>query len=136
MTKQRAMQQDIQVERTTPPFTGPNGHYCNHCESYSNDFYESAIKTQYRRCRPCHQEKVQLRKSKQTQLSKLAKRLKYNFVYQKRSDLAKLVTHQQVLEILKENDIVYEQQLDTVKTIAAKYDAKQEAWMYKVVLKR
>ena len=128
---------EIQIN-PVQPFKHPNGessYYCNQCEGYSIDFYESAIKTGYRRCRRCHNKTIQKRESQKTKLDKLVKKLKYNFVYKQRRDLAKDVSNQHVLQALKTHDIVYEAQLDQVKTIVPIYDPVNKRWLLKLVYK-
>jgi len=134
--RQNVTMQEIRITPAVRPFIHPSGnatYYCNQCESYSNDFYRSAIKSEYRRCRRCHRRKVEERASQRTKLEKLVKKLKYNFIYQQRRDLAKGVRTQHVLQVLKAHGIVYESQLDLVKTIVPNYDLVNKSWRLKVV---
>lgn len=120
---------------TEIPFKGPDGYYCNSCSSYSQDFYHSAIRTGYRRCRGCHRAQLKLQQSQKTKVEKLAKKLQYNFKYQRRPEFAKGVTTQHVMHILKNQGIEYEDQLDLVKTITPCHDPITQQWNFKVVFK-
>jgi len=121
-----------------PSFVSPCDEfsfYCNSCKSYSRDFYNSAVKTGYRRCRPCHQATTKARLSQQTTFDELVKKLKSNFTYKRQTRIAKAVKEEHVRAILKNQGIEFEDQLNFVKTISPNYDPMSEKWTYTVVFK-
>ena len=131
--------QQVQITPVHEPlFVNPEdsfSYYCNSCKGYSRNFYNSAVRTEYRRCRDCHQRTMKARKSQQTKIDKLVKKLKYNFKYQRRPDVAKAVTADHVRSILKNHVIEFEDQLDLVKTISPNYDPVGNTWRFTVVFK-
>ena len=65
----------------------------------------------------------------------MLKKLKYNFIYHKRPDLARGCTHQNILIILKLEGIEFQDQLKLVKTISPNFDPIKNEWQFKVVFK-
>ena len=131
------VQQPVQIDAVPEhPFVSPSdqsSYYCNGCERYSRDFYNSAVKTGYRRCRACHQKILKARQAQQTNLDCLVIKLKSNFKYQGRRDLAKAVTTEHVNAILSNHGI--KDQVNVVKTISSNFDPVARAWLFTVVFK-
>lgn len=128
---QHAMSPVHIVPVSNHPFESPderNSYFCNLCQSYSSDFYKSAINSGYRRCRACHS-KTLARKSR-SPVENLVRKLKYNLRYKGEFAIAKGVTAEHVVEILKLNAIDDPGQ---VKTIVPSFS--NGGWDYKVVLK-
>jgi len=63
------------------------------------------------------------------------KKLKYNFIYHRRPDLARGCTLQHILTILKLEGIEFQDQLELVKTISPNFDPIKNEWQFKVVFK-
>lgn len=93
----------------TFPFRNPEddqSYYCNaYCKRYTSDFSAAAIRTGYRRCRPCQQQINATRKKKLTKIGILKKRLYYAFIYHKRPDISKALTDAHIIRILQAGGI-------------------------------
>ena len=76
-----------------------------------------------------------MHQAQKTKIERLVKKLKYNFIYQRRPDFAKGVTSQHVMQILNSQGIEFEDQLDLVKTIVPNFDPIANQWTFKVVFK-
>ena len=117
------------------PFASPEGWWCNTCRRRSKDFYNSAVRTGYKRCRQCHKTGLKRRNAQKTKLDWLTRKLQYNFKYQRRPELAKAVTSKHVLQILMNQGIEYDDQLEMVKTISPSFDPLLQNWDFRVVFK-
>lgn len=115
------------------PFATSGGWWCNACRRRSKDFYHSAVRTGYRRCRKCHRAVMDKKQAQRTKVDALVRKLKYNLKYQRRPKLAKGVSRGHVLQILKHNGIEYDDQLDSVKTISPSFDPSANQWDFNVV---
>ena len=123
----------VKIDPVVPkPFKHPtdaNKFYCNLCQSYSDNFYKSALRTAYKRCRDCHRERVARKKEAQSHLDVLVCKLKDSFRHRGHSAMARGVSKEHVRMILD-----HQQATDRVKAITPTWDAASQTWQYKLVL--
>jgi hypothetical protein len=110
-------------------------YYCNSCEQYSKAFYHSAIKTKYRRCVPCHRSTLRELNDQRDDVDRLVAKLKNNLIYHRRGDMARAVSRDHVIDIIKQEGLLYAIQLQLIKTISPNYDLIKQRWTFKVVFK-
>ena len=117
------------------PFLNPDGsdtYYCKFCQTYSDDFYPSAIEEQYPRCRPCHNLVLQKKKQSLTPIEVLIKKLKSNLIYHKQHKMARAIKRDHVIKILEDQGVGIEH-INKVKTISCCYDPIHDTWKFKLV---
>lgn len=118
------------------PFKNPNGsatYYCKFCQTYSDDFYPSAIREEYSRCRPCHSLVLEKKKKSQTPIDVLVKRLKNNLIYHKQHHMARKIKRSHVVKILEDHGLSTVEHIHRVKTISCCYDPIHKRWTFKLV---
>jgi hypothetical protein len=121
------------------PFTNPcneGSYYCNaFCKSYTSDFSEAAVRSEYRRCKACQRRMNETRKRQLTKIGRLKRRLYYAFIYHNRPDMSKSLTDAHVIRILQARGVNYEHQIDLVKTIRPNFDPISNRWTFTTVFK-
>ena len=125
------------VERQ--PFKNTNGeYYCNICKQYSNNFYASAIETEYRRCRACHRKSIETYKKTKVldRIDLLTRNLKQNLYFQKANSIARAVKRKHVVQLLGQYGVNNTQEdLAKIKTIRPNYDPVVRRWKFMVIFK-
>lgn len=116
------------------PFKNPNGsdsYYCKFCHSYSANFYKSAIREHYSRCRACHKKTLDKKKSELSPTDRLVKKLKHNLIQKNQHQLARSLKPEHIAKILK-NEGIFDDQVDKVKTITCSHDPTHDIWKFNV----
>ena len=117
-----------------PPFNHPmesNRFYCNGCQKYSSKFYESAIKSKFKRCKDCHKKTLEKKKQSRSKHEQLLLKLKQKFRNINRPELARSVTMNHVASILESNGIG--NNVGVVRTITPKVNEQGE-WTFRIEL--
>ena len=129
-------------KKTTPPFQNQNDpslYYCKACSSYTNDFYQSAIRAKHKRCRLCHKIAMQKHQAKRhppkrNQIEILVKKLQRNFQYRGMKHLSKCVKETDIMSMLT-NSSIDEKDWPKIKTISPQFDEASGLWKFSVKFK-